>query len=188
MKKFSLALLALALALAIAPAALADTFSFQFDANNGFVFAGQLTGTQTANPGQYLITSGTGIVTPTMACCNVTFNINPNAASDPLIPSWLSYDNLLTPGAPLGGILDNNGLIFTDPSNTFYLNVWGNGDGTFDAWLLNDSGGSRIGQPLSGTFYITPEPGSLFLLGTGLLGLAIMLFRKAKPSRLVLNM
>jgi hypothetical protein len=33
----------------------------------------------------------------------------------------------------------------------------------------------------------TPEPGSLFLLGTGLLGLAIVLFRKARPSGLVLH-
>jgi PEP-CTERM motif len=35
--------------------------------------------------------------------------------------------------------------------------------------------------------YPTPEPSSLFLLGTGLLGLAIVVFRKAKSSGLVLH-
>ena len=33
----------------------------------------------------------------------------------------------------------------------------------------------------------TPEPSSLLLLGTGLLGLAVVVFRKAKSSGLVLH-
>jgi hypothetical protein len=37
------------------------------------------------------------------------------------------------------------------------------------------------------TVTTTPEPSSLFLLGTGLLGLAVVLFRKAKSSGLVLH-
>jgi hypothetical protein len=39
-----------------------------------------------------------------------------------------------------------------------------------------------VGEPTA-----TPEPGSIFLLGTGLLGLAFVLFRKAKSSGLVLH-
>jgi hypothetical protein len=47
-------------------------------------------------------------------------------------------------------------------------------------------GSGPMGFDLEGTV-ATPEPGSLFLLGTGLFGLAVILFRKAKPSGLVFH-
>jgi PEP-CTERM motif len=183
MKKFSLALLALATALAITTAAKADTFSFALDSTNG-VLTGQLTGTL-SSPGVFAITSGSVNVQEASGCCSGMYDLVPNPTSPlPSLnntppPGYFLYDDLLTPGAPAGGILDINGLLFFTGPNGKSINIWGNGIGLPDSWVIADAadgGGYRIGG--DGTFTITPEPGSLFLLGTGLLGLGFLVRRQ----------
>jgi PEP-CTERM motif len=185
MKKFYSALFAIGAALAITPATLADTFDFTYSDSQGLAATGTLTGSSIAS-GEYAITSGTiditagGVVQgsgtlyadPISPAVELSNNIG-GALETSFGGTNMSFDDLLFVGS--NPQLDDNGLIFI--VDGVGISIWGNSANNYELWEGNwafDDGGG-------GTFAASaPEPGSLLLLGTGLLGLALVAFRKAR--------
>lgn len=204
MKKFSLAFLALAAALAMTPAALADTWAYTITGSN---FTADLTLITSSNGAVQTVAAMEGTF-DIVGNAPVNFGLTPTEPAGPSASAnnltlsndgGFLFDNLLYPTATGNQILDWGGLLVD--IGGYELNIFsgafGGSDGTnapgdlYFYFADNGSYHSNNQIPKSGdtveaataTLTAVPEPGSLFLLGTGIFGLALFLLRKAsRPS------
>jgi hypothetical protein len=216
MKKFSLALVALAMASAISTSAWATTacsatsgaittstvcsegnFTFTFDyvslgANSDIVFFGAgTTGSGNSADLLFQIAGGpgnTGAVLP--EDIDLVYEVQGPAGPTTLDNSFVGASSITetacsgpfsSPTVCTGTTLANfyNGTSgVTDTSNSFSQN------GTF--YISKDAEATTFSE-FEDSVNVAPEPSSLVLFGTGLLGLAFVAFRKAKSSGATLS-
>lgn len=147
-----------------ATAAHADTFNFSFGTSaDKFSGSAVLTGTM-ISAGEYEITGITGTT-------DTGNGVNRKIAGLEAAGDFLGNDNLLFVSDAGDFHFDNNGLSYI-LGNGAQINVFtASLGGSFDAEVLERANGNQVTEYADYTITAaTPEPGSLVLLGTGLLG------------------
>jgi hypothetical protein len=181
MKKYSLALFAIATALAITPAAMADDLAVSASSGVSYSQSGGVTaGTGMVSGGS----NTTGVFAPLIGDTVTFYAWGPSATGE-------AFSIGTGPTGTTFTIDTIGGFSVTGANPPTFLSAYGTGviddDGTDYNVNWTASGNSvddeTYGFSITADTAATPEPSSLFLLGTGLLGLAFVAFRKAKPTR-----
>ena len=147
----------------VGPADPMYAFTFSLGGNTGSA----LLDTTSLGGGRFWVTGGTLYVTggadvgtyPLIAGGPTAFT-SPSGA--------FIVDNVLQPSSD--PILDGNGLLFGNGS--LEINIWGNTPGNYSFYSYNGSYNVQFTGAGTATATLVPEPASLMLLGSGLLGIA----------------